>query len=95
MRASFETLCTVTSVEEERFALLDLGELILQTFDLPKAFQPDSGGFFFDRQLASEGATSGGRVAIFDNTLAIFIQQPYGVIQMDPLTFGDVLHLRT
>ena len=28
MRAGVETLCTVASVEEERFALLDLGELV-------------------------------------------------------------------
>ena len=41
MRAGIETLCTVASVEEERFALLDLGELVPQTFDLPTLLQPD------------------------------------------------------
>ena len=34
--ASFKTLCTVPSVEEERFVLLDLGELVLQPLDLPR-----------------------------------------------------------
>ena len=39
MRASIETLCAIASVEEERFALLDLGELVPQTFDLRMSFQ--------------------------------------------------------
>lgn len=73
MRASFKTLCTIPRVEEERFVLLDLGELVLQTFDLPIRFNPVL-LFFLDRRLASEGATSGGRVAILDNTLAILVQ---------------------
>ena len=41
MRASVETLCAIASVEEERFVLLDLRELVPQTFDLSMSFQPD------------------------------------------------------
>lgn len=70
MCASFKTLCTVPSMEEECFALLDLGELVLQTLDLPTRFSPIYIGFW-DRKFASEGATSGGSVAILDNTLAV------------------------
>jgi hypothetical protein len=40
MRARVETLRTIASVEEERFTLLDLGELVPQTFDLPTLLQP-------------------------------------------------------
>jgi len=45
MGASVETLCAIASVEEERFVLLDLGELVSQTLDLPIPFQPDPSGF--------------------------------------------------
>ena len=41
MRAGVETLCTVASMEEKPFVLLDLGELVSQTFNLPTPFQPD------------------------------------------------------
>ena len=41
MRASVETFCTIAGMEEERFVLLDLGELVPQTFDLPTLSQPD------------------------------------------------------
>jgi len=41
MRASVEALCTVASVEEEPFVLLDLRELVSQTFNLLTPFQTD------------------------------------------------------
>ena len=43
MSAGIETLCAIASVEEERFVLLDLGELISQALDLRTRFQPDPG----------------------------------------------------
>jgi len=43
MSAGVETLCTISSVEEERFVLLDLRELVSQTLDLPTSSQPDPG----------------------------------------------------
>ena len=43
MGTSVETLCTITGVEKERFVLLDLGELVSQTLDLPTPSQPDPG----------------------------------------------------
>ena len=43
MSASIETLCAIASVEEERFVLLYLGELVSQTLDLPTPSQPDPG----------------------------------------------------
>jgi hypothetical protein len=47
---------------------------------------------FWDCGLASDGATSGGRVAILDNTLTVLIQQAYSTIETNRLTFGDALH---
>ena len=43
MRASVEALCAVPCVEEERFAPLDLGELVPQPLNLPVPFQPGPG----------------------------------------------------
>jgi len=43
MSAGIKTLCAIASVEEECFVLLDLGELVSQTLDLPTPFQPDPG----------------------------------------------------
>lgn len=68
MGASVETLCAVTSVEEKCLVLLDLGELVPQTFDLSTSFQPDPSDVS-RLELASDGATRGGRVAILDSTL--------------------------
>lgn len=79
VRASVETLCAIASVEEECFALLDLGELVPQTFDLQRRF--DSISMVFRQcELASDGATSGGRVAILDNTLVILTQRTRNVV---------------
>ena len=91
MCTSIETLCAVASVEEERFALLDLGKLVPQSLDLPTPFQPDESQrhHFRGCELASDGATSGGRVAILDNTLVILIQRAYSVVETDLPTFGD------
>ena len=91
MCASVETLCTIAGMEEERLALLNLGELVPQTFDLPDRFSSIS-VTFSDRELASGGATSGGRVAILDNTLIPIIQQTYGVVGVNRLTSGDAPH---
>lgn len=54
MRASVEALCAIASVEEERLALLDLGELIFQTFDLQNAILARSQRYF---EIASSPRT--------------------------------------
>lgn len=72
MGASVKTLSTVSSVEEERFVLLYLRELVPQTFNLPTLFRP--GPSDVSRLLASGGATSGGRVAILDKTLVDLVR---------------------
>jgi len=45
MSASIKTLCAIPSVEEECFVLLDLGELVSQTLDLPRHFSLTSAIF--------------------------------------------------
>jgi hypothetical protein len=46
-------------------------------------------------ELASDGATSGGRVAILDNTLTVLIQRADRANKTDPLTSGGALHLHS
>lgn len=77
--ASIKTLCAIASVKKERFALLDLGELVPQTFDLQRRFSSVL-SMTRKRKFASGGATNGGRVAIFDSTLVSQAQRTQSVV---------------